>query len=80
MKARADPILSAYGEPAEEGKLHMPTHITSEKPGFGRLIYCTGDRPGHLYNNLLTYDAGEISTSLMERLSSSAAHAVVRSK
>lgn len=38
-RGRTFAILSAYGEPTKDGKLHMSMHISSEKPGLGRLIF-----------------------------------------
>jgi hypothetical protein len=44
-KGRTFAILSAYGEPTKDGKLHMPMHISSEKPGLGQLIFRPTGRP-----------------------------------
>jgi hypothetical protein len=32
-------ILDAYGEPTEDGKLHLSMHVSSEKPGIGALTF-----------------------------------------
>jgi hypothetical protein len=38
-KGRTFAILDAYGEPTADGKLHMSMHVSSEKPGIGRLVF-----------------------------------------
>jgi hypothetical protein len=32
-------ILDAYGEPTQDGKLHISMHVSSEKPGIGSLTF-----------------------------------------
>jgi len=38
-QGRTFAILDAYGEKTPEGNLHISMHVSSEKPGFGKLVY-----------------------------------------
>lgn len=38
-KGRTFAILDAYGEPTADGKLHMSMHVSTEKPGVGKLVF-----------------------------------------
>ena len=43
-QSRTFAILDAYGEPTQDGKLHISMHVSTEKPGAGSLIFHrTGD-------------------------------------
>jgi hypothetical protein len=38
-QGRTFALLDAYGDPAPGGMVHMSMHVSSEKPGFGQLVY-----------------------------------------
>jgi len=43
-QGRTFAILDAYGQPTQDGKLHISMHVSSEKPGLGVLVFRrTGD-------------------------------------
>jgi len=43
-QGRTFAILDAYGQPTQEGKLHISMHVSLEKPGLGLLVFRrTGD-------------------------------------
>ena len=51
-------ILDGYGQPTADGKLHLSMHVSSEKPGFGSLVF---ERTGEvLWNSKITQSSQPI--------------------